>query len=574
MFSFEDIQHPYYKDSLREWEKWRLTYKSGDEFIDKYLKKFSKRESDEDFANRRAISYVPAFAKSAVNEVKDSIFQRIADVTRTGGSESYKAAILGKNNGVDNSGTSMNSYIGSIILPELLSMKRVGTFIDMPAINGTTIQDELNIDPYIYHYTTENIVNWDKNDTVFNKLLLRDYVYTYDDIFNLPVACEERYRYMWVENGVVYSQFYNKAWEPLEDIKVLNLTEIPFVKFEITDSLLRDTADYQISLLNLASADMAYSLNSNFPFYVEQFEPRIDNLYQRPPGSNIVNTGDDSVQIIQPGESADAVVAKNYELKMGTMTGRRIPRGLDMPRYIHPSSEPLEASMKKQQELKNDIKQLTKLAVSNLSAGMASAESKSLDERSLEAGLSAIGLELERGESKIAKIWQMYIDPSKIAPTIKYPQKYRLQSDKDQRDEASQLSDSVKNIPSITYKREAMKIAVDKRIGSKVSSETLEKIQKEIDTADVIFHSPEELSRDVELTLVDPETASLAKGYPEGSVEKANTAHAERVKRIAESQSKARGATDLSGLENVSREEKMNKDESVVASKKTRGEEK
>lgn len=562
------LTHPSYSASTEDWRKWRLTYESGEAFLDEYLKKFNEREGSADFQTRKDISYVPAFAKSAVNNVKDAIYQRIADVTRDG-SKSYNNAIIGKDGGIDKAGTTINSFIGSDILPELLTMSKVGVFIDMPVNLGETQIEQQGKTPYIYQYKAEDIINWEvdlQNNKQFTKLLLRDFIFQMDENSGLPTDVEERYRFLALEENVVLVHFFDKDSNYIET-RDLNLKEIPFALFEITDSLLRDIANYQISLLNLASSDMAYALNCNFPFYVEQYDPRVDNLYQRQASSS---SGD--VEIVTAGEREDSIAAKNKVIEVGTMTGRKIPKGLELPRYIHPSSEPLKASMSKQKELKDDINRLVKLAVSNLAAD-ASAESKSFDERSLEAGLSAIGLELEQGERRIAQLWQMY-ESDQNEVTIKYPKKYSLQTDREQREEANDLADSVKNIPSLLYKREAMKIAVSKRLGSKISSDSLEKIHTEIDNANVIFHNPEELSRDVELTLIDPETASEAKGYPKGAVEKAKIAHADRVQRIAESQAKARGASDLGGLENASREEKMGKDEEIVASDKTRGSDK
>jgi hypothetical protein len=561
------LRHPNYDAS--DWEKWRLTYESGREFILEYLKKFSARESDDDFTTRRDISYVPAFAKAAVNDVKDSIFQRIADVTREGGSKTYLDAIKGKNGGIDLAGTTMNSFIGRNILSELLTMKKVGVFIDMPRVEIKTLSDQSNIRPYIYSYKAEDILNWSvdlKNKSIFTKLLLRDNVFELDEWTGLPINTEERFRFMWTRGENILVQFFNihgpidRFNQPGIDVISLNLTEIPFVLFEISDSLLRDVADYQIALLNLASSDIAFSLNSNFPFYVEQFDPRIDNLYTRP---------ESGVEIVQSGEKDNSQIAKGYEVTVGTMTGRRIPKGLEMPRYIHPSPETLQASMLKQDELKKDIRMLIKLAISNLTPTMASAESKSFDERSLEAGLSAIGLELEHGERNIAKYWQMYEDKNE-PPTIKYPQKYSLQSDKDKREEAKELFSSIKNSPSITYKREALKIASLKLLGAKVSTQVAEKIINEIEQSSIIYSDPNELNRDVELALIDLESASRAKGYPEGVVEKAKDDHADRLRRIAESQGQARGVPDLSGAANASRSEKMDKDEEPVATEKTR----
>jgi len=572
-----DIRHPDYTGMCDDWYKWRLTYKAGDSFIERYLEKLSTREDTTDFINRKRMSYVPAFAKAAVNEVKDSIFQRISDVTRKGDSLTYERATKGLDGGVDLAGTTMNSYIGRYLLDELLVMSKVGVFIDMPPINGPTLMDQYNSRPYIYHYRTEDILNWDtehRTETVFTKLLLKENVYKKDLATGLPTELVERYRFLWVQDDRVLVHFFDEDSRPIDrfgmegiDVLEINLPYIPFVKFDIMDSLLTDVANYQIALLNLASSDIAYALKSNFPFYLEQFDPRVDNLYSRPVGHESL----DGVNIIKPGERDDSVAAKNYEIEVGSMTGRRVPKGLEMPRYIHPSSEPLKASMAKQEELKKDIRMLVKLAVANLSPKMASAESKNFDERSLEAGLSAIGLELEHGERMIAKFWQMYEDSNANPPTVKYPQKYSLQSDKEKRQEAKDLHDSLKSNPSLTYKKEAYKLISETYVGSRIAQETRDKINEEIDKAEVIYSEWEELNRDVELTLIDPETASLAKGYPEGSVAKANIAHAERVKRIAESQAKARGTTDLGGLENVGRAEKIEKDTEEVAKEKTRG---
>ena len=461
-------------------------------------------------------------------------------------------------------------------------MSKVGVFVDMPELPGETLSDQQGSRPYIYHYPIESILNWDvdvKNNKTYRKLLLRDSVYKMCEVTGLPKEILERYRYMWIQDGVVLVQFFDKDSKPIDrfgsegvDVIELDIPTIPFVLFEISDSLLNDVANYQIALLNLASSDILYSLKSNFPFYVEPFDPRADNLFRRPVGHETPQVGETGAQIVQGGEQADAIAAKNYEIEVGATTGRRIPKGLDYPTFIHPSSEPLKASMAKQDELKKDIRMLVKLAVSNLSPKMASAESKDFDERGLEAGLSAIGLVLEQGERQIAKYWQMYGKAgSTTSPTVSYPQKYSLQSDKDRRQEAKDILDVAKEVPSVTFKREAVKQAAIITLGTRVTQEKLEEILAEIDSVDVVVN-PEELHRDIELGLIDLEAASKAKGYPKGSVDKAATDHAERVERIASSQAKARGVDDLGGIDNVSREEKMSKEEDGIPAKKTRGE--
>ena len=130
-----EIRHPKYND--KEFKKWRLTYKGGDSFINEYLKRFSSRETDVDFTLRKQVTYLPAFAKGAVNDVKNAIFQRTSDVVRTGGSISYQKAITGLIGGVDLNSSGMNEFIGNAILPELLPLSKDGVYIDNTSNPGS-----------------------------------------------------------------------------------------------------------------------------------------------------------------------------------------------------------------------------------------------------------------------------------------------------------------------------------------------------------------------------------------------------------------------------------------------------
>ena len=576
-----ELKHPTYSQMCELWAKYRLVYASGDDFIDKYLKKFSKREDDPEFIDRRSITYSAAFAKSAIIEVKDSIFQRITDVTRENGPQSYLDAAAGEKRGVDLAGSTMNSFVGRFILPDLLSIGKIGIFVDMPVINGPTLASKGSSRPYIYTYKAEDIINWVEDTTSseieFKTLLLRDYAYEYDESTGLPSEQVERYRLMWMEDGVVNIQLYDKDSKPIDQdgkpgisVLTIDLPTIPFVTIDITESLLTDVANYQIALMNLASSDVSYSLRANYPFYVEQFDPKSENWWGRPAAAGDT-TAADGVSIVRSGEAADAATAKNKEIEVGTASGRRVPRGLLMPEFIHPSSEPLKASMEKQDEIKSDIRHLIKLAVTQLAPKMASAESKGFDERSLEAGLSAIGMELEHGERCIARYWSMYEDKAGKQPTITYPQRYSLRSDKDKRDEAKELRESAKAVPSTTFRKEAMKVVAAINIGANVSLETLRKIQAEIDEAEVVIVDAKELKDDIEVGIIDLEAASKAKSYPKGSVAKAKADHADRVKRIAESQAQARGTPDLGGSGNASQFEKQEPSGKAAVADNTRG---
>ncbi len=219
--------------------------------------------------------------------------------------------------------------------------------------------------------------------------------------------------------------------------------------------------------------------------------------------------------------------------------------------------------MRKQEQLKEDIKLLVNLSITNIQPRQASAESKGFDERSLESGMSYIALELENGERQIGEIWSMYENSTKT-PTVKYPEKYNLKSDEDRRKDADQYNKLKGEVPSKTYQREVAKIVANILLQSRIADDTLTKIHSEIDKAVVISIPPEVISKDIESGIVSLETASEVRGYPPGEVEKAKTDHAERIARIKTAQSTnggfgnadSRGVSDLSANPNGAAQEK------------------
>ena len=558
-----DLTHPEYDIRYEDWLKWRLAYVGGRRFINTYTQKFSNREEDNDFNSRKTVTYCPSFAKSAINDVKNSIYQRFVDITRKGGTKSYQDAINGGKYGVDLLGSDLNSYIGRVVLPELLVMGRVGIYVDMPKIeslsNGTvngqrTLKDDHILTnsgrivpdprnpskanligrPYLYIYPTEDIRSWYRDEAAnpneFSTLLLREYKYTFDPDTRLPIDTYTIYKHFYLEDGIVYVQHYNEDNEKInefgeadsvaEPLK-LNITRIPFVVVELSESLMTDIADYQVALLNLASSDMAYSLKANFPFYVEQYEPRANSSYLKQDQSNNGN--------------------QDRDITVGPTSGRAYPVGTEQPAFIHPSPEPLKASMAKQEQLKEEIRLILNLTISNLQPSVSSAESKGFDDRTLESGLSYIGLELQHAERQIGQIWSMYENNTNY-PDIKYPEKYNLKSDEDRRKDCKELAELMPILPSKTYQKEVAKSIADIMLRSRASDKTLDQIDKEIDSADVIHVDPQTLSTDVEHGLVSLDTASKARGYPEGEVDKAKQDHIDRLSRIAIAQSEGAAA--------------------------------
>lgn len=554
-----DSRHPYVLSGLNEWDLYRKTYRGGSEFRDAYLEKFTSREDSTDFTTRKKMTPIPSFAKSALNDVRNAIYQRMRDILRRGGSQDYQRAIAGLDLGVDRRGATMNSFIGVDALTELLIMGRVGIYIDAPVMPDTpTLSDIKGSRPYCYRYTVEDILNWScsraDEPSEFQSVLLRDTAMEFDQMTMLPVRTVQRYRLMWVDQvtGRVNLQFYTldgdqcgPDGEPAGPLE-LRLTRIPFVMIDIGDSLLKDVAFHQVALLNLGSSDVAYALKANFPFYVEQRDLRAVGSHLK-----VAATADGTATTGGQG-------AADSDSKVGATQGRAYDKGMNAPEFIHPSSEPLQASLNLQVKLEGDIRRLINLAVSNLSS-RASAESKEFDNQGLEAGLSYIGLQLENAERQICEHWAAYenvVPARREIAVIKYPDRYSLKTDEDRIKEAGKLSDLMYAVPGRTVKRELGKLIVTTLLSGKTSVDTLQQIETEIDKAPYATSDPDIINKAKENGLVGEKTASIALGFDDTEYLVAREDHVSRIKRIAETQSKtpsstsnaaARGIDDLSG---------------------------
>lgn len=562
-----DSRHPGYISGATDWEKWRRTYEGGDAFRDAYLERFSTREDQTDFGTRKAITPVPAFAKAAINDIRNAIYQRLRDVVRKGGSDVYQSAVNGNNLGVDHRGSTMNAFLGVKVLTELLVMGRVGVFVDHPFVPAdATLAAVRRPAPYLYKYDIEDILSWtcSKPDapSEFQALLLRDTTMQYDQSTMLPTIVAQRYRYLRIDEktGRVHLQFYNLDKQPVDQYGQpsgeiqLELDRIPFVMLDIGGSLIRDVCQQQIALLNLGSSDVNYALRSNFPFYVEQRDLKAKGAHLK-----ISATADGTATSGGQG-------AADEDVQIGVTHGRYYDKQMNPPGFIAPPSEPLRVSLELQDRLKRDIRELVNLAVSSLAVRV-SAESKAMDNQGLEAGLSYIGLLLESAERQVAEFWAGYEErnPSKReVATIKYPERYSLKSDADRIKEAQELQKLMGAVPGRRVKRELAKGIVQALLGGKISMDDLNEINREIDGAPYTTSDPETIIQAVAGGLCGEKTGSMALGFNENEYLTAREDHAARVQRIAESQGvveggsdpAARGLKDLSANPNAGRDEK------------------
>jgi hypothetical protein len=564
------IRHPEYLEDELYWYEWRDIYNGGPRFVRRNLKKFSNRETNEDFATRKFFTPIPTFAKSAINDIRNAIFQRLRDVTRRDGSENYMRSCAGEIGGVDNKGSAMQSFLGIDVLTELLVMGRAGVYVDMPQLSGMrTMADEGNERPYCYMYRVEDILSWavakPEEPGDFTALLVRDRGIDYNQGFAhgayLPQGGYTRYRFMWIDPTTrkVKMKMYDEDdnligidGRPLNgsstdsvrrDMRILTteggveseagvinlqLDRIPFTMLSIGGSLLKDVYKHQVALLNLGSSDVSYALKANYPFFIEQRD------MLRSGGHLKKTVADDGTTVTSDNSNV------GEEGRTGVTHGRTYDLKADAPSFIHPSPEPLMASMKLQEKLEDDIRKLINLAVQNKMGQRAvSAEAMKLSDQGLEAGLSYIGLVLESAERQIAEHWAAYEhkdrDKRKIA-TVKYPDRYSLKNDEDRVKEAQDLSALMYSVPGRTVKKELSKNIVSALLAGKVGTETLDTIHKEIDKADYATSDPDIIIRSQEQGLCGEKVASQALGFGDDEYLTAREDHTDRVKRIAEAQ--------------------------------------
>ena len=502
------LRYKDYKTDSGNWAKWRLVFEGGDAFIAKYLKQFSAREDYNDFLARVAMTYSPSFAKEALIDIRNSIFQRMVEVQRHGSPEYEEACITD----VDGQGTTMTQFMGSLVLDELITMSRVGVWVDADAKGKA----------YLYMYQVEDIYNWDDKGNP-TSILLRDFEPAVDDKYGLSIKPTEQFRHAQVIDDKVVVTFLDSEEKQVGDQQVLDFGHIPFVMLNIQESFLKDIANYQVALLNLASSDMNYVLRANFPFYTEQYDMKADMMAKFMPKDA------DGNEIAQPEGQTTGV---------GVTSGKRYPLGVDRPGFIAPPIEPLQASMEKQEQLKQEIRTLVNLSLSNMSPTRSSSESKQQDERGLEAGLSCLGQELEKAERKIAYFWHEYSGSDKEY-SVSYPKDYSLKSDAERQEEVNNDLKLIDRLPSITSKRELAKKTMTTLFGGRLPAKTLKVILEEVDNLKVVITDPDTLYKDLENHLVGNQTASEMRGYPTDESEKAIADHADKLSRIAVAQSEA-----------------------------------
>lgn len=470
----------------------------GSQFRASYLARFSTREKEEDYATRLSMSPIPGTARQLINELKNQIIPRLSTITREGGPSSYRKCANGEKYGMDGDGSSMLHLLDKYILPELLFMGKVGILVVSPNQPTEVLTKASIVRPPLLR--------------IFPIETIRDYKYARSDQkgqlshVSLAYLNESGQRaimeYRLDDDGGVYRKDFKKQPEYRTD-----LDQIPFVLAELNESLLVDIAYHQVANLNMSSSDVNFVVHSNFPIYTEKTDPRTAPSH-----------------LIQGGEGTKT----EHTAEMGTLVGRTYTD--ERPGFIAPPTEPLLASMKKQKELKDEMREMLNLTLNNTKS--VSAEAKGKDSESMEAGLSSIGQELAWLEQHIANIWAELEGESEVTK-VTYPSIYRIKTDAERVAEALELAKMRNHVPSDTFRKQISKMIVETMLKGKVLEELIEAIYAEVDASTITLTNPDDVFKAVEASILDARNAAIALGTPVDGVAKAQLEHAERLARIS-----------------------------------------
>jgi hypothetical protein len=490
-----------------DWVEWRYCYSAGRLFRDEYLERFSDRETKKEFARRRDLTPIPSYARLEITRVRNALTQRFPDIIRRGGTKAWQEAVAGIGRGVDRRGSSMNSYLSKYLVPEVLVMRRVGVLVDAPRVIGETAADvPENFRPYLNYYPVEHIERLIpapvESPSDWSAVLVKDINREYD-VETGSVTDVQTWRYYYLDpargNRVTIQKFNDKG-EELESPIRTNLTAVPFVVFDILDSLIKDVCSYQIAHLNLISADTSYAIDANYPFMVRQ-----------------------------RGNAIPAhLLGEDDEMFIGVKKGLWYDKGLDAPSFISPPVEPMKTSLELRKGFREEVHEMVTGALAALG-----------EDGTMESGLAFIGQCLEDGESRLWDHWAAYeqINPSRRkTPQILFPEDWSLKTEEERLNEAEKYIDLMNKLPGQKGKKTAAKTAYDRWLRGRIPLAELDAIKAEVDAAPYSISDPDIVIKAKKEGIFSAETSALALGANEDEAEKAKKDKEDTQKAIMAAQ--------------------------------------
>ena len=517
-----DIEHPEYTAMKSDWEKFKLTYAGGREFLNAFLKQYSKAEEASDYEARKAISYVPAYAKRVINVIRNSMAVKMPDVNREG-DPIYIEAMSAN---VDTFKSSMSAFIALEIVPLLLAQGKRFIIVDAPpaAPEGATLAEDSG-SAFIYAVDADAVQSWNySEDGKLLTALVSSMQTIIDDATGLVSGTAQVYKLyrlgifdqgdsVTAIQGVQVTT-YNSDSRIIDEQFMQGLTRLPIVEFSLADSLLTDIADMQIALMNLSSTDMSFLYRSNFPIYVEQQEPGRMSL--KPLASSKRKNSNNPSEQIDTGFDDELTRTKGGRA-MGNGRGRTYMKGLEKPGFITPPSSNISISMEKQDKLITDITVMADLALTSLSvkALEQSGKSKEADRVGEEAGLSHIATVLEGGEREVALIFHEFLGSS-TASAVDYPTGYTIRTNAERMEEAATLAAIRSTVNSPTFYKCVSKRIAEIALKQVCTTGEIAAIELEIEQRPYTDENPDRakmIQDDVTARILDKGGAAELRGY-------------------------------------------------------------
>lgn len=526
-------RHPDWTLYHNTWIKWRLAYNGGEEFVKEYLQKYHD-ESPFEYARRRSLTFNPPHSLGVVNTIRDAFAVKLPDVERDGSEEYLDWCATN----VDRCKSSMSTFVGEQVFPEMLALQICGVWMDSPLRSpDEDLAAARARMPFLFTIRRENVLSWyyDPETNELLSFLCQEWVPVRNE-WGLVVDVALRYRYaelirdyFGIGNNGVRVMFIDKDGHLTGDNivdpetaepKVFPLSRIPFVEFSIPKSLMEDIADMQTALMNLNSCDVDFLFKQNFPVWTEQIDAELEAERELMAAKN-----HDGSQ-----ESADNN-AIGKKRTVGSSRGVAYDKGLNAPDFVAPSPEPVRVSMEKQTAIATDIRVVSNVALTSMSVAALeqSGASKEADRIGLEASLAFLASVVETGEKDIAVLFHEMMGIP-VESSVTYPRNFNVKTDAENRAEAKELIEIRDAVPISEFQKEMNKriaaAALRGHVGPEVEAGIDEAIDDHIDWDTSVEHA-NAMTMHRQNGLVTSDLASVLMGFPEGQAALARDQKAE-----------------------------------------------
>lgn len=419
--------HPYYLRTLPVWKKATNAYKGGRRYVRNTLTKHPS-ETDEEFKYRQEHSYNINLIKYSTQKFGDYIFSK---APRRNGANGTIVKDF------DRRGKSANTVMREIF--DYFTIYGLAwVFIDMPILEGGLVDLRLKetekIRPYVNAVAPMDVPDWDFDDKgELNWIIRAETIIDKRDPLKKPTVKRRRTLYTkeyWQTFDVIVEDGQNTVpsstviassphFHDLGRVPVLPYTSVLFNQYfnqpsiddvlTIHDAVLHSESELVTNILKQTYGQLVLPASTNI--IAQRIRSR---LAQDNPN---LNANDPVVQEVIRQELNVVLSRTKHIIEDSEERG--------IARYIQPAGANIDTIIKADDRLVNMIIKLYGFLVGVETTQRESAESKSADNISLAAQLTAIATRLEELEIKIWEMLSIY-DSTVSVPEITYNKNYDI----------------------------------------------------------------------------------------------------------------------------------------------------